>query len=241
MKEMIKERQRLFGAAQKRIIDPPDLLELQKDSFKWFLDEGLADALKSFSPIKGYEGRYELEFTGNYKLGEPKASITDCLIKEVTLSAPLKVTVRLIDKQSGEVKSQDVFIGDFPVMTDRGTFVINGVERVIVSQLVRSSGVYFRENKKSERGKISYFATIIPDRGSWLEVEVDASSALHARINRTKKVPITTFLTAIGCSEKEIKAALGDTEFGRKTLAEYPIKNKDESLVEIYRKLRLLT
>ena len=238
MKTTTRERIKLFGAAQKRVIDPPDFLELQKDSFKWFLDEGLKEALLSFSPIKGYEGRYELEFTGAFKLGEPKHDIQECLIKEVTLSAPLKVNVRLIDKQSGEVKSQEVFIGDFPIMTDRGTFIINGVERVIVSQLVRSSGVYFRENKKTERGKTVFFATIIPDRGSWLEMEVDAANCVHARINRTKKVPITTFLSAIGCSEKEIKHALGDTEFGRKTLAEYPIKSKEESLVEIYKKLR---
>ncbi len=233
-----KDRIRVFGAAQKRVIDPPDLLELQKDSFKWFLSEGLKEALVSFSPIKGYEGRYELEFTGDFKVGDTKHSIQDCLMKEVTYSAPLKVRVRLIDKQSGEVKSQDVFIGDFPMMTDRGTFIINGVERVIVSQLVRSSGVYFRENKKAERGKATYFATIIPDRGSWLEVEVDASSVIHARINRTKKVPITTFLSAIGRTEKEIKACLGDSELARKTLAEYPIKPKEETLVEIYKKLR---
>jgi DNA-directed RNA polymerase subunit beta len=233
-----KDRIKLFGAAQKRIIDPPDLLELQKDSFKWFLSDGLKEALVSFSPIKGYEGRYELEFTGDFKIGDTKHSIQDCLMKEVTYSAPLKVRVRLIDKQSGEVKSQDVFIGDFPMMTDRGTFIINGVERVIVSQMVRSSGVYFRENKKAERGKATYFATIIPDRGSWLEVEVDASSVIHARINRTKKVPITTFLSAIGRTEKEIKACLGDSELARKTLAEYPIKPKEETLVEIYKKLR---
>ena len=238
MKHNARERVKLFGAAQKRVIEPPDLLEIQKDSFKLFLAEGLKEALLSFSPIKGYEGRYELEFTGDFKIGDPKHPLRQCLVKEVTYSAPLKVRVRLIDKQSGEVKSQDVFIGDFPIMTDRGTFIINGVERVIVSQLVRSSGVYFRENKKTERGKATYFATIIPDRGSWLEVEVDASSVVHARINRTKKVPITVFLSAIGCSEKEIKAALGDSEFGRKTLAEYPIKPKEETLVEIYKKLR---
>ena len=238
MTHHVRERVKLFGAAQKRIIEPPDLLEIQKDSFKLFLAEGLKEALLSFSPIKGYEGRYELEFTGDFKVGEAKHPIRQCLIKEVTYSAPLKVRVRLIDKQSGEVKSQDVFIGDFPIMTERGTFIINGVERVIVSQLVRSSGVYFRENKKTERGKVTYFATIIPDRGSWLEVEVDASSVVHARINRTKKVPITVFLSAIGCSEKEIKSTLGDSEFGRKTLAEHPIKPKEETLIEIYKKLR---
>lgn len=232
------DRVKLFGAAQKRLIEPPDLLELQKDSFKWWLAEGLSEVFRGFSPIKGYEGRYELEFTGDYKIGDPKHSVIDCLVKEVTYSVPLKIRVRLIDKQSGEVKAQEVFVGDFPMMTDRGTFIINGVERVIVSQLVRSSGVYFRENKKTERGKNSYFASIIPDRGSWLEMEVDASSVVFARINRTKKVPITTFLSAISCSEKEIKTALGDTEYFRKTLHEYPIKPKEEALVEIYKKLR---
>jgi len=238
MTQHINKRTKLFGSDQKRLIEPPDLLALQKDSFKWFLEEGLSEALKSFSPIRGYEGRYEIEFTGDFKIGDTKHSLPDCLIKEVTYSAPFKMKVRLIDKQSGEVKSQEVFVGDFPIMTDRGTFIINGVERVIVSQLVRSSGVYFRENKKPEKGKVAYFATIIPDRGSWLEVEVDGSSVVFARINRTKKVPITIFLSAISCSEKEIKAALGDTEFGRKTLQEYPIKPKEEALVEIYKKLR---
>ncbi|MFH1710508.1 MAG: DNA-directed RNA polymerase subunit beta [bacterium] len=238
MTHHVRERIKLFGAAQKKVIEPPDLLEIQKDSFKRFLAEGLKEALLSFSPIKGYEGRYELEFTGDFKFGEPKYSMKECLAKEVTYSNPLKVRARLIDKQSGEVKSQDVFIGDFPMMTDRGTFIINGVERIIVSQLVRSSGVYFRENKKTERGKVTYFATIIPDRGSWLEMEVDASSVVHARINRTKKVPVTVFLSSIGCSEKEIKTALGDSELGRRTLSEYPIKPKEETLIEIYKKLR---
>jgi DNA-directed RNA polymerase subunit beta len=238
MKHSVRERVKLYGAAQKRLIEPPDLLEIQKESFKIFLSEGLSEVLRSFSPIKGYEGRYEVEFPGDFKIGESKWPVQDCLIKEVTYSAPFKIKVRLIDKQTGEVKSQDVFVGDMPIMTDRGTFIINGVERVIVSQMVRSSGVYFRENKKSERGKVTYFATIIPDRGSWLELEVDASSCVYARINRTKKVPVTTFLSAIACTEKDIKAALGDTEFGRKTLSEYPIRPKEETLVEIYKKLR---
>ena len=238
MSQKINKRIRLFGNVQKRLIDPPDLLELQKDSFKWFITEGLKEVLKSFSPIKGYEGRYELEFSGAFKIGEPKYPTQDCLVREITFAAPLKVSARLLDKQTGEVKSQEVFIGDLPMMTKSGTFIINGAERVVVSQLVRSSGVYFREAKKAERGKVSYFATIIPERGSWLEIETDAASVVFARINRTKKVPITTFLSAIGCTEKEIIACFMDSEFGRKTLKEYPIKPKEEALVEIYKKLR---
>jgi len=231
-------RIKLFGNLQKRLIEPPDLVAIQTESFKWFLDEGLSDELKLFSPVKGYEGRYELEFNGDFKLGKPKYGPTDCLIREVNYSVPLKIATRLIDKQTGEVKSQDVFIGDLPMMTERGTFIINGAERVIVSQLVRSPGVYFKENKKLGKGHIVYFATVIPDRGSWLEIETDAAGIIYARINRTRKVPITTFLSAVGCLEKEVKAVLGDSDFGRKTLKEYPYKPKEDALVEIYKKLR---
>ena len=224
---------------EKRDICPPDLLEMQKDSFQLFLDEGLKDELKAISPIKGYGGRYELDFTGVYKLDEPANSLEDCLIKEITFCAPLKVAAKLIDKETGEIKVQDVFIGDLPLMTDRGTFVINGAERVVVSQLVRSSGVYFRGSKHSETtAKISYYATVVPDRGSWLEVEIDSAGVVFARINRTRKIPITKLLCAIGCSEKDINAALCDNEFRRKTLKEAPIKSKEESLMDIYKKLR---
>ena len=238
MKPNVRERIQLFGKVQERLMDPPDLIAIQTESFRWFLSEGLKEELKLFSPIKGYEGRYELQFTGNFKLEKPKFPTQACLIREVTYSAPLKISTRLIDKTTGEIKSQDVFIGDLPLMTERGTFIINGAERVIVSQLVRSPGVYFKINKKIEKGRSAYLATIIPDRGSWLEVETDAAGVVYARINRTRKVPITTFLSAIGCTEKEIKNVFGDSEHGRKTLKEYPLKTKDESLVEIYKKLR---
>lgn len=220
-------------------LDPPDLLEMQKDSFNWFLEEGLKEELKAISPIKGYGGRYELEFTGAFKLDDPKYSMEECLIKEVTFSAPINVTAKLVDKETGEIKVQDVFIGDLPLMTDRGTFIINGAERVVVSQLVRSSGLYFRNSKVSERaGKPSYYATIVPDRGSWLEFEIDSAGVIFARINRTKKVAITKFLSACGCTEKEINSALVDNEFKRKTLKEAPIKSKEEALLDLYRKLR---
>ncbi len=223
----------------KHILSPPDFLEIQKASFKWFLEVGLKEELKDISPIKGYDGRYELYFTGAYKFDEPKYSEDECLIREVTYSKPLRVVARLLDREGGEVKTQEVFIGDLPMMTDRGTFIINGAERVVVSQLVRSPGVYFRENKKIERaGRVAYYATIIPDRGAWLEVETDAQGAIYARINRTRRVPITTLLCAIGCTEKETMNALSDPDFRRKTLKEGKILPKDEALIEIYKKLR---
>jgi DNA-directed RNA polymerase subunit beta len=199
----------------------------------------LPEELKLVSPIKGYEGKLELSFNGKYALGKPKFSAQECLIREATFACPLKVDARLLNKQSKEVKSQDVFIGDLPMMTDRGTFIINGAERVIVSQLVRSPGVYYRESKRIERvGKIYYYATVIPDRGAWLEIETDAAGAIFARINRTRKIPITMFLSAIACSEKEILEALSEGEFRRRSLKECAILPKDEALIEVYKRLR---
>jgi DNA-directed RNA polymerase subunit beta len=220
-------------------LEAPDLLEMQKDSFDWFLKEGLKEELKAISPIKGYGGKYELEFTGAYKLEEPKYEADECLIKEVTYQAPINVTAKLVDTETGEIKVQEVFIGDLPLMTERGTFIINGAERVVVSQLVRSSGVYFREVKVQEKtAKPLYYATVVPDRGSWLEFEVDSAGVVFARINRTKKIAVTKFLSAIGCSEKEINEVLADNELKRKTLKEAPVKSKEEALLELYRKLR---
>jgi len=239
LKTKPRERVLLSKKARRQVVAPPDFLEIQKQSFEWFLKEGLREELKNISPIKGYDKRFELHFTGSFKFGEPKYSVQDCLIREITFAAPLKVTCRLLDRESGEVKSQDVFIGDLPMMTDRGTFIINGAERVIVSQLVRSPGVYYRPNKKIDRGgQPIFYASVIPDRGAWLEIETDASNAISARINRTRKIPITTLLCAIGCSEKEILGAFVDGEFKRKTLKEGPIRPKEEALIEIYKKMR---
>ncbi|MFH1347526.1 MAG: DNA-directed RNA polymerase subunit beta [Candidatus Margulisiibacteriota bacterium] len=232
-------RTNLVSSKHKKSAEAPDLLELQKDSFRWFLEEGLPEELRMISPIKGYEGKLELSFSGKYVLGKPKYSALDCLIRETTYAIPLKVESRLLNKQSKEVKSQQVFIGDLPMMTDRGTFIINGAERVIVSQLVRSPGVYYRESKRIERvGKTFYYATVIPDRGAWLEIETDAAGAIFTRINRTRKIPIAMFLSAIGCSEKEILSALSEGEFRRRSLKECPILPKDEALIEVYKKLR---
>ncbi|MFH1347741.1 MAG: DNA-directed RNA polymerase subunit beta, partial [Candidatus Margulisiibacteriota bacterium] len=232
-------RTKLVSSKHRKSAEAPDLLELQKDSFRWFLEEGLPEELRMISPIKGYEGKLELSFSGKFVLGKPKYSAQDCLIRETTYAVPLKVESRLLNKQSKEVKSQHVFIGDLPMMTDRGTFIINGAERVIVSQLVRSPGVYYRESKRIERvGKTFYYATVIPDRGAWLEIETDAAGAIFTRINRTRKIPIAMFLSAIGCSEKEILAALSEGEFRRRSLKECPILPKEEALIEVYKKLR---
>ncbi|MFA4858000.1 MAG: DNA-directed RNA polymerase subunit beta [Candidatus Margulisiibacteriota bacterium] len=234
-----RERKNLFKGQSRRMVEAPDLLELQKKSFQWFLDIGLPEELRAFSPIKSYEKKMELIFTGDFKLEPPKYGAPDCLIREITFAAPLKVKAKLVNRESGEVKTQDVFIGDLPLMTERGTFIINGAERVIVAQLVRSPGVYFRENKRIEhQGRTLYYATVIPDRGSWLEIETDSGGTVFARINRTRKIPITLLLSAINCTEKEILSVLGDGDFRRKTLKECPIKPKEEALIEIYKRLR---
>ncbi|MFH1826630.1 MAG: DNA-directed RNA polymerase subunit beta [bacterium] len=235
---MIK-RKVLVSDKQKKTVEAPDLLALQKESFKWFLEEGLPIELNLISPIKGYEGKLELSFSGKYALGKPKYSAIDCLIRETTFAMPLKVETRLYNKQTKEVKSQQVFIGDLPMMTDRGTFIINGAERVIVAQLVRSPGVYYRLSKRTEKdAKPFHYATVIPDRGSWLEVETDSGGAIFTRINRTRKIPISMFLSAIGCSEKEVLSALSEGEFRRKSLKECPILPREEALIEVYKKLR---
>jgi len=235
MREQLSEsRKRL-----EKLVTAPDLLELQKDSFRWFLEEGLPEELQLVSPIKGYEGKLELSFSGKYVLGKPKYTVQEALIRESTFAVPLKVDTKLVNKQTKEVKTQEVFIGDLPMMTERGTFIINGAERVIVSQLVRSPGVYFRESKRTERGgRLFYYATVIPDRGGWLELETDANGAIFVRINRARKIPVTMFLAAIGCSEKEILGALSEGEFRRRSLKECPILPKEEALIEVYKKLR---
>ncbi|OGC33393.1 DNA-directed RNA polymerase subunit beta [candidate division WOR-1 bacterium RIFOXYB2_FULL_48_7] len=231
-------RKRYYQGLFKKL-EAPDLLELQKDSFKWFLETGLPEELKLISPIKGFQGKLELSFTGKISFGKPKFSAQDCLIRETTFALPIKVESRLLNKESKEVKSQEGFIGDLPMMTERGTFIINGAERVIVSQLVRSPGVYYRESKRIERsGKVIFYATVIPDRGAWLEIETDASSVIFVRINRTRKIPLTMFLCAIGATEKEILSALPEGENRRRTFKDCPIMPKEEALIELYKKLR---
>jgi len=232
-------RENLFKEAKRKIPAAPDLLELQKDSFAWFMNEGLRDELKAMSPIKSYDGNLELYFTGKVSVEKTKYEEQECLMREVTYAAPLKVEVKLVNRETKEVKVQEVFIGDLPLMTDRATFIINGAERVIISQLTRSPGVYFKSSKRLEKqGRPLFYATIIPDRGAWLEIETDAHLALFARINKTRKIGITTLLCAVGATEKEILEALSEGEFRKRSFKDSPIISKEEALIEIYKKLR---
>ena len=214
-----------------------DLLEIQKKSYKWFIDEGIKEVFQDLFPVENFSGTLSLEF-GDYHFDEPKYSIKESKDRETTYSAPLRVEVRLFNRETGEVKEQEIFMGDMPIMTDSGTFVINGAERVIVSQLVRSPSVYFnREIDKNGRELITN--QIIPNRGTWLEFEVDARDVLYVRIDRTRKVPITTLLRAFGLSsDEEILKMFGEDEYLKNTIAKDSTKNTDEALIEIYEKLR---
>ena len=214
-----------------------DLLEIQKKSYNWFIEKGIKEVFEDLFPVENFSGTLSLEF-GDYHFDEPKYSIKESKDRESTYSAPLRVEVRLFNRESGEVKEQEIFMGDMPIMTDSGTFVINGAERVIVSQLVRSPSVYFnREIDKNGRELIT--SQIIPNRGTWLEFEVDARDVLYVRIDRTRKVPITTLLRAFGLSsDDEILKLFGDDEYLKNTIAKDSTKNTDEALIEIYEKLR---
>ena len=214
-----------------------DLLEIQKKSYKWFIDQGIKEVFEDLFPVENFSGTLSLEF-GDYHFDEPRYSIKESKDRETTYSAPLRVEVRLFNRESGEVKEQEIFMGDLPVMTDSGTFVINGAERVIVSQLVRSPSVYFnREIDKNGRELIT--SQIIPTRGTWLEFETDARDVLYVRIDRTRKVPITTLLRAFGLSsDEDILKLFGEDDYLKNTIAKDSTKNTDEALIEIYEKLR---
>ena len=214
-----------------------DLLEIQKKSYNWFITDGIKEVFEDLFPVENFSGTLSLEF-GNYHFDKPKYSIKESKDRESTFSAPLRVEVRLFNRESGEVKEQEIFMGDMPMMTDSGTFVINGAERVIVSQLVRSPSVYFnREIDKNGRELITN--QIIPNRGTWLEFEADARDVLYVRIDRTRKVPITTLLRAFGLSsDDEILKMFGEDEYLKNTIAKDSTKNTDEALIEIYEKLR---
>ena len=214
-----------------------DLLEIQKKSYNWFVETGIKEVFEDLFPVENFSGTLSLEF-GDYHFDEPRYSIKESKDRETTYSAPLRVEVRLFNHETGEVKEQEIFMGDMPVMTDSGTFVINGAERVIVSQLVRSPSVYFnREIDKNGRELIT--SQIIPTRGTWLEFETDARDVLYVRIDRTRKVTLTTLLRAFGLSsDEEILAMFGDNEYIKNTIAKDSTKNTDEALIEIYEKLR---
>ena len=179
-------------------LEMPNLIEVQKKSFQWFLDTGMKDVLRDVSPIVDYSGNLTIEFV-NYTLDlqNPRYPVEECKDRDVTYDAPLRVEVRLTNKQTGEVKQSEIFMGNFPLMTDKGTFVINGAERVIVSQLVRSPGIYY-DSAVDKTGKHSYTATVIPYRGAWLEYETDASDVFYVKIDKTRKIPITVLIRALG-------------------------------------------
>ena len=214
-----------------------DLLEVQKKSYKWFLDTGIKEVFEDLFPVENFSGTLSLEF-GDYHFDEPRYSIKESKDRESTYAAPLRVEVRLFNRESGEVKEQEIFMGDMPMKTDSGTFVINGAERVIVSQLVRSPSVYYnREIDKSGRELIT--SQIIPTRGTWLEFETDARDVLYVRIDRTRKVTLTTLLRAFGLSsDEDIFKMFGEDEYLKNTIAKDSTKNTDEALIEIYEKLR---
>lgn len=232
-----RHRQRRSYARISEVLELPNLIEIQTSSYQWFLDEGLREMFHDISPIEDFTGNLSLEFI-DYSLGEPKYSVEESKERDVTYSAPLRVKVRLVNKETGEVKDQDVFMGDFPLMTETGTFVINGAERVIVSQLVRSPSVYF-SGKLDKNGKKGYTATVIPNRGAWLEYETDAKDVVYVRIDRTRKLPVTVLLRALGFgSDQEIIDLIGDNEYIRNTLEKDNTESTEKALLEIYERLR---
>ena len=232
-----QHRQRRSFARIKEVLELPNLIEIQTASYEWFLEEGLREMFRDISPIADFTGNLSLEFI-DYTLGDPKYPVDESKERDVTYAAPLRVKVRLHNKETDEVKEQDVFMGDFPLMTETGTFVINGAERVIVSQLVRSPSVYFHD-KTDKNGKKGFGATVIPNRGAWLEYETDAKDVVYVRIDRTRKLPVTVLLRALGFgSDQEIIDLIGDNEYLSNTLEKDNTESTEKALLEIYERLR---
>ena len=221
------------------VMDVPNLIAIQTESFKKFVDEGLTNAFNDISPIESNTKDMCVEF-GKHEFGEPKYSVDECKERDVSYRAPLFAEIRFINRETGEIKEQDVFMGDFPLMTPRGTFIINGTERVVVSQLVRSPGVYFSSERDKTSDKTIYNAKVIPSRGAWLEFETDKRDVLSVRIDRKRKQPATLLLRALGIAEtrEEIIELLGDSEMVIRTLDRDPATTKEESLIELYRRFR---
>ncbi|MBE7051271.1 MAG: DNA-directed RNA polymerase subunit beta [Ruminococcaceae bacterium] len=220
------------------VLEMPNLIEVQKNSYQWFIDKGLKEVLEDVSPICDFSGNLILEFDDYYLDENPKYSIEECKARDATYSKPLKIKVRLINKETGEVKEQEIFMGEFPLMTDQGTFIINGAERVIVSQVVRSPGIYFAM-QHDKTGKELYDATVIPNRGAWLEYETDSNDVFSVRIDRTRKLPVTVLIRALGLNTNaEILEMFGYDEKINTTLEKDFTTNAEEALIEIYKKLR---
>ena len=220
------------------VLDLPNLIDVQKKSYKWFLDEGLREIFKDISPITDYAGNLILEFVDYFLDNKIKYSVEECKERDTTYFSPLKAKVRLINKETGEVKEQEIFMGDFPLMTETGTFIINGAERVVVSQLVRSPGIYYAE-KFDKTGKKLYSNTVIPNRGAWLEYETDSNDIISVRVDRTRKLPVTVLIRALGIStDAEILDLFGENESLLATIQKDNTKTREEGLLEIYKRLR---
>ena len=216
----------------------PDLVEIQRSSFRWFLEEGLIEELESFSPITDYTGKLELHFLGkNYKLKRPKYDVDEAKRRDATYAVQMYVPTRLINKETGEIKEQEVFIGDLPLMTDRGTFIINGAERVIVNQIVRSPGVYYKA-ETDKNGRRTYNASLIPNRGAWLKFETDKNDLVWVRIDKTRKLSAQVLLKALGLNDSEIFDSLRHPDYFQKTIEKEGQFSEEEALLELYRKLR---
>ena len=221
----------------KNSLELDNLLQIQTESYQWFVTEGIKEVFEEFSPIESFSGGFTLEF-GDYEFDTPRYSIKECKDRQITYAAPLKVQTRLFNNETGEVKEQEIFLGDMPLMTESGTFIINGAERVIVSQLVRSPSVYYSKTI-DKNGKPVFASKVIPTRGTWLEYETDAKDVVYVRIDRTRKVPITTLLRAFGLSSDEDILDLFDNDiYLKNTIEKDSTKNTDEALIEIYEKLR---
>ncbi len=219
----------------------PDLVEVQRASFKWFLEKGLIEELESFSPITDYTGKLELHFIGSeYRLKRPRHDVEEAKRRDATFASQMYVTCRLVNKETGEVKEQEVFIGELPLMTERGTFIINGAERVIVNQIVRSPGVYFKE-EQDKNGRKTFNASLIPNRGAWLKFETDKNDLLHVRVDKTRKINAHVLMRAIGLSDNEVLDKLRHPEYYHKSIEaanDEGISSEDQALLELYKKLR---
>jgi len=233
-----KRRERLSFGRIPEVLELPNLIEIQRQSYQWFLEHGLAEVFEEISPIQDFTGNLVLEFS-HPRLEQPKYTVEECKNRDATYSAPLKVKARLINKETGEVKEQEVFMGDFPLMTEKGTFIINGAERVVVSQLVRSPGVYYDDSDRDSSGKILYKCSLIPNRGAWLEFEMDSNDIVYVRVDRTRKLPVTVLLRAMGiASDAKILEVVGESEPLRATLERDTTHTTEEALIEIYKRLR---
>ena len=233
------QNSRLSFAKIPKVLDIPDLLIIQKDSFKWFIEEGLKEILDEISPIEDFSGRFSLEFLNHY-FDEPLKTLEDCKITDSTYSQPLYVTAQFLDRETGQIKQQTVFLGDFPIMSDTGTFIINGTERVIVSQLVRSPGVYFSQEIDKTSDKEVFIGKMIPGRGAWLEFDTDKRDTLGVRVDRKRRQHITGFLMALDVIENKEDAIdlLGDYPSVRNTIERDPDTSREAALIDLYRKLR---